>query len=58
VLIILGLATYFLAGSILGDSKKPWLGDNQENGVAGLGTAKLKALNKAKRRQLGEEARV
>ncbi|KAI1408257.1 DUF914-domain-containing protein [Hypoxylon sp. FL1857] len=45
VCIIVGLMVYFLAGSILGESKKPWLGDNQEEGVAGWGTAKLKALN-------------
>lgn len=58
VLIILGLVVYFLAGSILGDSEKPWLGDGQAEGVAGFGTAKLKALNEAKRRGLtgtGEE---
>ncbi|KAH8588643.1 hypothetical protein B0O99DRAFT_524549 [Bisporella sp. PMI_857] len=47
VLIILGLIVYFLAGSMLGDSKKPWLGENQERGVAGLGTAKLKAIKEA-----------
>ncbi|PKS09447.1 hypothetical protein jhhlp_004063 [Lomentospora prolificans] len=52
VLIILGLATYFLAGSMLGDSKKPWLGENQEGGVVGFGTAKLKALNAAKKAQV------
>ncbi len=52
VLIILGLITYFLAGSMLGDSRKPWLGSNQEDGVAGLGTAKLKALNEARREGL------
>ncbi|KAI1436409.1 DUF914-domain-containing protein [Xylaria sp. CBS 124048] len=50
VLIIVGQLTYFLAGSILGDSKKPWLGEAQENGVAGVGTAKLKAIQAAKRR--------
>ncbi|PSS28345.1 hypothetical protein M430DRAFT_32759 [Amorphotheca resinae ATCC 22711] len=49
VLIILGLITYFLAGSMLGDAKKPWLGKNQEKGVAGIGTAKLKAIKKARR---------
>ena len=49
VLIILGLVVYFLSGGVLGDSKKPWLGDNQEDGVAGVGTAKLKALNEARR---------
>ncbi|KAK3940609.1 hypothetical protein QBC46DRAFT_385031 [Diplogelasinospora grovesii] len=52
VLIIVGLVVYFLAGSILGDSKKPWLGDNQKDGVAGIGTAKLKALNEARRQDL------
>lgn len=51
VLIIIGLVVYFLAGSMLGDSFKPWLGKNQEQGVAGLGTAKLKALKQARRDQ-------
>jgi solute carrier family 35 protein F1/2 len=49
VLIILGLVCYFLAGSVLGDSRKPWLGANQEAGVAGLGTAKAKAVREARR---------
>lgn len=49
VLIIIGQVVYFLAGSMLGDSKKPWLGTNQEHGVEGLGTAKLKAKKKAER---------
>jgi solute carrier family 35, member F1/2 len=52
VMIILGLLIYFLAGSMLGDSKKPWLGSDQEAGVAGLGTAKLKALNLARRERM------
>lgn len=52
VLIIVGLVVYFLAGSMLGDSKKPWLGANQEDGHAGLGTAKLKAINEARREGL------
>ncbi|KAJ2996151.1 hypothetical protein NUW58_g1067 [Xylaria curta] len=51
VLIIIGQLTYFLAGSMLGDSKKPWLGAAQEDGVAGLGTAKLKAINAARSRE-------
>ncbi|KAI0008190.1 DUF914-domain-containing protein [Xylariaceae sp. FL0662B] len=55
VLIILGLAVYFLAGSLLGESKKPWLGDNQEDGVAGFGTAKLKALNTARKQGLARD---
>jgi solute carrier family 35 protein F1/2 len=49
VLIIVGLVIYFLAGSMLGDSLKPWLGHNQEAGHAGFGTAKLKAIQKARR---------
>jgi solute carrier family 35 protein F1/2 len=52
VLIIIGLVVYFLAGSMLGDSKKPWLGNDQEDGVPGLGTAKLKALNLARKQGL------
>jgi solute carrier family 35, member F1/2 len=52
VLIIVGLVVYFLAGSMLGDSKKPWLGKNQEEGVAGVGTAKLKAIQEARREGL------
>lgn len=51
VCIILGLACYFLSGSLLGESKKPWLGENQEGGVAGVGTAKLRAMNAAKKAQ-------
>ena len=59
VMIILGLLVYFLAGSMLGDSKKPWLGQDQEAGVAGLGTAKLKALNLARReRVLAQEGHM
>lgn len=49
VMIVLGLVCYFLAGSMLGESKKPWLGENQEHGIAGLGTAKQKAIDVAKR---------
>lgn len=52
VMIILGLICYFLAGSVLGDSKKPWLGANQEEGVVGLGTAKAKAVKEARREGL------
>ncbi|KAK4454747.1 putative solute carrier family 35 member f1 protein [Podospora aff. communis PSN243] len=58
VLIIIGLVVYFLAGSVLGDSKKPWLGDNQADGVAGIGTAKLKALNEAKKARLAGEGQA
>lgn len=54
VMIILGLVTYFLAGSMLGDSKKPWLGADQDAGVAGIGTAKLKAINIARKERLAD----
>ncbi|KAL0475365.1 hypothetical protein QR685DRAFT_512494 [Neurospora intermedia] len=54
VCIILGLVVYFLAGSVLGDSKKPWLGADQSEGVAGVGTAKLKALNAARQKALAD----
>lgn len=40
VLIVVGLAVYFLWDSPLGDSAKPWLGENQEEGVDGIGTAR------------------
>ncbi|KAH6604417.1 hypothetical protein Trco_007863 [Trichoderma cornu-damae] len=53
VSIVIGLIIYFLSGSILGDSKKPWLGENQEGGVAGFGTAKLRAINAARKAQQG-----
>lgn len=52
VCIILGLVVYFLAGSMLGESKKPWLGENQEGGIAGVGTAKRKALNLVRKQGL------
>jgi len=58
VLIIIGLVVYFLAGSVLGDSKKPWLGEHQADGVAGIGTAKLKALNEAKKQGLTGEGQA
>lgn len=41
MLIILGHIVYFMAESVLGEAKKPWLGENQEKGVSGLGTARL-----------------
>ncbi|KAL6872097.1 DUF914 domain-containing protein [Trichoderma novae-zelandiae] len=60
VCIVVGLVIYFLSGSMLGDSKKPWLGENQEDGVAGFGTAKLRAINAARKAQAeaGTEAAV
>lgn len=55
VCIILGLVCYFLSARVLGDSKKPWLGENQEEGVAGVGTAKLKAIHAARKAQAEPE---
>jgi solute carrier family 35 protein F1/2 len=40
VMIILGLFLYFIMSSVLGESNKPWLGENQELGVSGLGTGR------------------
>lgn len=40
VLILVGLVVYFLMDGTWGDSLKPWLGENQERGVDGVGTAK------------------
>ncbi|KAI9678464.1 MAG: hypothetical protein M1829_002062 [Trizodia sp. TS-e1964] len=40
VLILVGLIVYFVMLSVLGESKKPWLGENQERGIDGIGTAK------------------
>jgi solute carrier family 35 protein F1/2 len=40
VLILCGLFVYFIMDGTLGDSEKPWLGENQEQGVSGVGTAK------------------
>jgi solute carrier family 35, member F1/2 len=45
VLIIIGLFVYFLSESVLGEAKKPWLGENQERGVSGIGTAKRRVEN-------------
>lgn len=42
VLVIVGLLVYFLTDGILGESKKPWLGENQEKGISGVGTARRK----------------
>jgi solute carrier family 35 protein F1/2 len=47
VLIIVGLIVYFAMEGQWGDSFKPWLGENQERGVAGVGTAKRRIENPA-----------
>lgn len=40
VLIVVGLFVYFIMDGTLGDQHKPWLGENQEEGVDGIGTAR------------------
>lgn len=40
VLIIIGQIIYFLRQSLVGEALKPWLGEHQERGHAGFGTAK------------------
>jgi len=40
VLILGGCFVYFVMDGTFGDAFKPWLGENQEEGVSGLGTAK------------------
>jgi solute carrier family 35 protein F1/2 len=40
VLIIVGQLIYYLGQKALAEARKPWLGQNQEGGVAGLFTAK------------------
>lgn len=44
VFIIIGQVVYFiLPGTVQHEHNKPWLGENQERGVVGVGTAKKKA---------------
>ncbi|PYI15697.1 DUF914 domain membrane protein [Aspergillus japonicus CBS 114.51] len=40
VLIVVGLFVYFIKESKMGEAAKPWLGENQELGVDGVGTAR------------------
>ncbi|PLN75183.1 putative membrane protein [Aspergillus taichungensis] len=40
VCIIVGQLIYFLGRRLLGEARKPWLGQNQERGIAGVFTAK------------------
>ena len=40
VLILVGQVIYFLRQSALAEQKKPWLGEDQDRGVSGIGTAK------------------
>jgi solute carrier family 35 protein F1/2 len=47
VMVVLGLLVYFMFISVYGESKKPWLGERQEKGVVGVGTAKRVADEEA-----------
>ncbi|PGH01986.1 solute carrier family 35, member F1/2 [Blastomyces parvus] len=42
VCIMLGQGIYYLGRQVLGEARKPWLGENQEKGVSGIGTARRK----------------
>lgn len=43
VCIMLGLVVYFIGKKGLGEARKPWLGENQQEGVSGVGTARRAA---------------
>jgi solute carrier family 35 protein F1/2 len=45
VLILVGQVIYFLRQGALAEQLKPWLGEGQENGVSGIGTAKRRVEN-------------
>ncbi|EEP79391.1 conserved hypothetical protein [Uncinocarpus reesii 1704] len=47
VLIIIGQCIYYLGRRVWGEATKPWLGRNQEKGVAGIGTAKRRIESNA-----------
>lgn len=44
VLIIGGHFVYYGTEGVLGEARKPWLGENQEGGVVGWGTARRRVL--------------
>jgi solute carrier family 35 protein F1/2 len=44
VLILIGNMFYFITESILGEAEKPWLGADQEDGIAGIGTARRRKV--------------
>ncbi|KAF8242665.1 DUF914-domain-containing protein [Wilcoxina mikolae CBS 423.85] len=49
VMILMGLFVYFAYISVFGEAKKPWLGENQEWGVVGVGTAKKMVMRDQER---------
>ena len=46
-MILFGLCLYFAYISVFGEARKPWLGENQEGGVVGVGTAKRMATEQS-----------
>jgi len=44
VLILIGHVFYFMTESMLGEAEKPWLGEDQAEGIAGIGTARRKRV--------------
>lgn len=47
VCIILGQLVYYLGRRVLGEARKPWLGNDQERGVAGVFTARRKIASRS-----------
>ncbi|KAL1588865.1 hypothetical protein WHR41_02442 [Cladosporium halotolerans] len=45
VLIMVGHFVYFGTEGVLGEARKPWLGENQEGGSDGIGTARRRVEN-------------
>ncbi|KAF2448147.1 DUF914-domain-containing protein [Karstenula rhodostoma CBS 690.94] len=45
VLILVGQIIYFLRQGSLAEQKKPWLGEGQDRGVSGIGTARRRVEN-------------
>ena len=42
VMILIGMFVYFMTEGVMGEAEKPWLGERQEGGVRGVGTARRK----------------
>ncbi|KAI5796274.1 hypothetical protein DFH27DRAFT_110777 [Peziza echinospora] len=56
--IVVGLVVYYVMCDVLGEAHKPWLGEEQQGGVEGLGTARRELVKDEERRRRigGEEA--
>lgn len=48
-LIMIGHFVYYVGKRVLGEARKPWLGVGQEKGVAGIGTAKKRIEDEARK---------